>query len=236
MIIYIQRSLSMIIFMLLFLLPGCESSLPPESNNVDYTGQKDTITDIDGNVYKTIGIGSQIWMAENLMTTRLSDGRNIIPVPKITEWTRSDTISYCWYNNDSISNSRIYGALYNYYTVETGLLCPTGWHVPTDSEWRILINFVGGKDVAAGKLKDLMFWSGPNVCYTHQYDFFARAGGIRRRFSSQYMEQGTRGYWWNSGDEKTIMSTNMINNTTSVSITGRNRFDGCSVRCVKDKL
>ncbi len=95
------------------------------------------VTDADGNSYKTILIGKQIWMAENLKTTKYNDGTDIPLVTNDSIWSTLTTHAYCWYNND-INNKNIYGALYNWYVVNTGKLCPTGWHVPTIDEWRIL--------------------------------------------------------------------------------------------------
>ncbi|MDD4848837.1 MAG: FISUMP domain-containing protein [Bacteroidales bacterium] len=100
-----------------------------------------TVTDIDGNVYNTVTIGTQTWMAQNLRTTTYNDGTAI---PNITDqyaWTNLSQGAYCWYNN-STSQNVIYGALYNWMAVETGQLCPVGWHVPTDVEWITLQNYV----------------------------------------------------------------------------------------------
>ena len=90
-----------------------------------------TVTDIDGNVYKTVKIGNQVWMAENLRTTKLNDGQPIPLVTENKEWSYRTTLGYCWYENDEAANNNIYGALYNWYTIETGKVCPKGWHVPT---------------------------------------------------------------------------------------------------------
>lgn len=91
------------------------------------------LTDIDGNKYRTVVIGKQVWMAENLKTTRLNDG-TVIPLNKGEEvWGKLKIQCYCWYNNDSAKYGAVYGALYNWYAVNTGKLCPDGWHVPSDS-------------------------------------------------------------------------------------------------------
>ena len=102
-----------------------------------------TVTDIDGNVYHLITIGTQVWLVENLKTTRYNDGA---PIPLVTDsaaWSLLTTPGYCWYNND-IANKNPNGALYNWFAVNTGKLAPTGWHVPTDAEWTILTTFLGG--------------------------------------------------------------------------------------------
>src|ERR1700693_2818813 len=104
-----------------------------KDSKVDYSGQQGTITDIDGNIYHTIGIGTQIWMVENLKTTKFNDGSAIPLVTDELSWRDLTTPGYCWYNNDFTSNS-IYGALYNCKAVSTGKLAPSGWHIPTHNE------------------------------------------------------------------------------------------------------
>jgi uncharacterized protein (TIGR02145 family) len=100
------------------------------------------VTDVDGNVYHTVKIGTQVWMVENLRTTRYNDNT---PIPKVTDGTVWDTLTtpaYCWYNNDSVTYKEPYGALYNGYAVSTYKLAPDGWHVATDAEWTILENYL----------------------------------------------------------------------------------------------
>ena len=98
---------------------------------------KNAVKDIDGNKYKTIKIGTQIWMAENLKTTHFNDGTSIVQIDKYDDWKGLISPAYCWYANDS-TNKEVYGALYNWYAVNTKKLCPKGWHVPTDEEWKQL--------------------------------------------------------------------------------------------------
>jgi len=123
------------------------------------------VSDIDGNYYKTIQIGSQIWMAENLKTTRYNDGSNIPLVTDNTAWSNLTTPGYCWYNNDAATYKNVYGALYNWYAVNTGKLCPSGWHVPSEYEWTLLVNYLGGVYAAGGKLKETgtTHWYSPNA-------------------------------------------------------------------------
>jgi hypothetical protein len=108
------------------------------------------VTDIDGNVYRTLSIGNQIWMSENLKLKRFNDGTQI----GTTFTMLSQIPAYCWYNNDSASFNNTYGVLYNWYAVKTGKLCPVGWHIPSDSEWTTLGNYLGGSSVAGGKMKE----------------------------------------------------------------------------------
>ena len=105
-------------------------------NPIDTTTNS-TITDVDGNVYTSVTIGTQEWMTENLRTSKYSDGSAIPNVKDDTQWSNLSTAAWSHYDNDNQYDT-IYGKLYNWYTVETGKLCPTGWHVPTDAEWTIL--------------------------------------------------------------------------------------------------
>jgi uncharacterized protein (TIGR02145 family) len=100
-----------------------------------------TVIDIDGNIYKTITIGTQVWMKENLKTTKYNDGTEIPNITDNTAWTSLTTGAYSDYDN-SPANSTTYGRLYNWYAVNTNILCPTGWHVPSDAEWTALTDYL----------------------------------------------------------------------------------------------
>jgi uncharacterized protein (TIGR02145 family) len=114
----------------------------------DHSGEKGTVTDIEKNVYQTIGIGSQIWTMENMRTITLNDGTDI-PIAKCYRiWNFLSAPGYCWYDNDEFYKNT-YGALYNWYTVNTMKLCPSGWHVPGDDEWTILDTYLGGRDIVS---------------------------------------------------------------------------------------
>jgi uncharacterized protein (TIGR02145 family) len=109
-------------------------------NADDNTG---SVTDIDGNVYQTVKIGNQVWIVENLRTTKYNDGTPIPLVTDTTAWKALTTPGYCYYNNTTHADSiKKYGALYNWYAVDTKKLAPKGWHVPTDAEWTILENYL----------------------------------------------------------------------------------------------
>ena len=142
-----------------------------------------SIKDIEGNVYKTIAIGKQVWMTENLKTTKFNDGTSIPMVTENEAWIKLTTPAYSWYNNDSTANKNTYGALYNWYTVKTNKLCPAGWHVPTDAEWVALITYLEGFTVAGGKMKEkgIEHWKSPNEGATNETGFTALPGGYRSR-------------------------------------------------------
>jgi len=138
-------------------------------------------SDIDGNVYNTITIGTQIWMKENLKTTKYNDGSSIPLVTDNTAWINLSTPGYCWYNNDAATYKSAYGAMYNWYTVNTGKICPPNWHVPTDTQWETLITYLGGKIIAGGKMKETgtAHWTSPNIGATNETGFTALPGGYR---------------------------------------------------------
>lgn len=159
----------------------------------------ETISDIDGNVYNIMTIGSQIWMAENLKTTRYNDVVDMENITSNTSWSNMTYGAYCWYNND-INNRNIYGALYNWFAVNRGNLCPIGWHAPSDAEWTTLSDYLGGKDVAGGKLKEvgLAHWISPNDGATNETGFTALPGGWRTSPDYTFNGIGVAGDWWSS--------------------------------------
>ncbi len=157
------------------------------------------ITDIEGNVYKTVIIGTQTWMAENLRTTKFNDNTPILLLTNDADWEGVLWGSvYCWQNND-IANKTLYGALYNWSSVNTGILCPSGWHVPTDAEWTTLSDYLGGEKVVAGKLKEVgsTHWVSPNSDETDEYGFKALPGGMRE-FTGLFSFTKSDTYWWST--------------------------------------
>ena len=140
-----------------------------------------TVTDRDGNSYNTVTIGSQTWMTENLRVTRLNDNTPIQLVTSNSSWASMTTPAYCWYNNDEAANKNIYGGLYNWYAVNTGKLCPSGWHVPSHQEFTVLRDYLGGATAAGGKLKEvgLTHWKSPNTGATDSSGFTAVPSGTR---------------------------------------------------------
>ena len=196
-----------------------------------------TVIDVDGNVYQTVIIGTQEWLAENLKTTKFKNGTSIPLVTSNVEWSNLSTPAYCWYNNNQTTYGNTYGALYNWQTVATGNLCPTGWHVPTDAEWTKLTDYLGGLNVAGGKLKETgtAHWHEPNNGATNESGFTALPGGLRYDngdfFSIEY-----GGNWWSSTQ---YSATNAWDRSVDFSVPAAGRFDdpnkwGLSIRCLKD--
>ena len=120
--------------------------------------QYGSVTDIDGNTYKTIQIGTQTWMAENLKTTRYNNGSQVPNVTWWVEWLALKTAAYKWYRDKSNIYKNSFGALYNHYAVNTGNLCPAGWHVPTDMEWQKLEISLGMTSKEASTCNSINFY------------------------------------------------------------------------------
>ena len=195
-----------------------------------------TIKDIEGNVYKTVTLYSKVWMAENLRTTKFNDGMSIPRVIHDTAWSNLNTPGYCWYFKDSVY-AKTYGALYNWYTVNTGKLCPNGWHVPTDYEWTALTLYLGGESVAGGKLKETgtTHWVSPNNKATNETGFTALPGGTR--FSGGTLDGfGRLGYWWSATESYNDFAFGRIISYQDGNIRSfeNSKQFGYSVRCVKD--
>ena len=192
-------------------------------------------TDIDGNVYHSVIIGNQIWMVENLKTTKLNDGTQLPEVTDAYSWVNTAPAAYCSYlNSDSLKN--IYGRLYNWYAVNTGKLCPTGWHVPIYSEWEVLIAYAGGEASAGIKLKEAgtTHWKEPNTG-TNESGFTALPSGIRLR-DGVFAWFETTGLWWtaNGGFMDAATSYDMAYNRNWVHSMAYLYHCGLAVRCVKD--
>ncbi len=198
-----------------------------------------TMTDMDGNIYKTVTIGDQVWMAENLRTTRYSDNTTIPLVTINADWADLTTPAYCWYGN-GLSNSAVAavcGALYNWYTVNTDLLCPTGWHVPSAEDMALLMNYLGGTSLAGGKLKEngSKNWNIPNTGATNESGFTALPCG-GREFDGAFIGIGNGAMLWTS---KNVSSDNgtcgiMVFNATDFAGVDHAKKAGFSVRCIKD--
>jgi uncharacterized protein (TIGR02145 family) len=205
------------------------------SNGALLTVEPLIVADIDGNVYQTVTIGTQVWMVENLKTTRYNDGTVIPLITDNDTWAALTTPGYCWYNNDSTAYKSTYGALYNWYTVNTGKLAPTGWHVPADSEWTVLTDYLGGWDAAGGPLKDTgtAHWVPPNIGATNETGFTALPGGMREDI---FMNIGSYGFWWSSTTYDASSSWYRFAHYDNAFFRMDNNpaTFGYSVRCVKD--
>ena len=234
----------MVVGLILMTTASCDNS----DDNDSPSGS--TVKDIDGNVYHTVTIGTQVWMVENLKVTKYNDGT---PITKITDnsWDELTTGGYCNYDNTE-SYATTYGRLYNWYAVETGKLAPKGWHVPSKEEWSTLIVFLGGNNIAGGKLKAKgSTWASPNEGATNEEGFSALPGGDRSGYGGfgsdgGHYSMGEYGVWWSSTgdgygawhytmsyDNSRVSSSNSQYEVPYYGLDNNLNF-GKSVRCIKD--
>ena len=206
---------------------------------VDYSGQTGTISDIDGNSYSTMGIGSQIWMASNLKTTKYRNGTLIGTTSSATVDISSESApKYQWSYSGNDGNVSNYGRLYTWYAVtDSRSVCPTGWHVPSDAEWSTLTAFAGGESVAGGKLKETgtVHWNTPNTLATNTLGFSALPGGDRD-VTGTFSFLGLNGGWW-STSENTVATgwfRFLFYDSGIVSSGYFSKSYGFAVRCLKD--
>jgi uncharacterized protein (TIGR02145 family) len=209
------------------------------SDQLSFTTQG-TLTDIEGNQYSTQPIGNQIWMAENLKTTKLSDGTSI---PNITDpalWGNLTSPAYCWYNNDEVVNKKTYGGLYNWYTVNTSKLCPAGWHVPNDSDWAKLITFFRGTDIAGGKLKNKSGWRSADNYSNNESGFSGLPGGFVSYSGFQSLDIQAS-WWFSTISESSLLNAIKFANSLDILDGYPNAWSGSeqlsfglSIRCLKD--
>jgi uncharacterized protein (TIGR02145 family) len=202
-----------------------------------------TVTDYDGNVYQTVQIGDQIWMAENLKVTHYADGSPIPYVSDQLEWNNllASDKAYCWFDN-SPANKNTYGGLYNWEAAMNGAgssstnpsgvqgVCPDGWHLPSSSEWNELINNLGGQDIAGGKLKvtGTTHWLSPNEA-SNSSGFSALGAGYRA-CGGDFGGFNWEALFWTTTNE----SCNLRHYNVEAAIDYLSECEGQSVRCLKD--
>jgi uncharacterized protein (TIGR02145 family) len=213
----------------------------PNIHNPDLT--YGSMTDQQGNVYKTIVIGTQEWMAENLNTSIYRNGDAIPTILDNATWQNTTSGAWVYYNNDP-SYACPFGKLYNWYAcVDARQLCPVGWHVPTDAEWTILTNYLGGSDVAGGKMKTTGtieaatgLWYSPNQSATNSSGFSGAPGGYRSGYLGVYYDVGYSGWWWSSSeiDSSNARERNLNYLGDFVDRGGSRNHNGFSVRCLRD--
>lgn len=195
------------------------------------------VQDADGNYYTTVKIGKQVWIAENLKTTKFNDGTKIALVTDDKAWKALRSPGYCWLNND-IQNKDIYGALYNWYAVDTKKLCPKGWHVPSSADWNMLVAFLGSEEIVGDKLKERgeEHWQNSLTRATDEFGFTARPGGMRLasgnfpNFANAFCVM-----WTSTGGQNDLAWNRGLYYSTSRIYKGNESMrSGFSVRCLKD--
>ncbi len=213
-----------------------KQGIPVWVNDQFYCGLT-TLSDIDGNSYNTVQIGTQCWTKENLKVTKYMDGTSIPTGLDNATWSTTTSGAYAIYDNNN-ANDAIYGKLYNWYAVNNPRkLCPAGWHVPSDSEWTILTDYLGGESVAGGKMKSIgtAYWNDPNTGATNESGFSVLPGGYRNLDGSF---GGIRNYtyFW-SATERAYYVAWLRNLFFNLGIVGRDSGSkqlGISVRCLRD--
>ncbi len=193
------------------------------------------IKDIDGNVYDTVVIGTQVWMVQNLKTTHYNDGSAIPTGLSDIDWSSTTDGAYAIYDNNAV-NDTIYGKLYNWYAVNTGKLAPAGWHVPSDSELITLTTYLGGLYIAGGALKATTLWSSPNTGATNSSGFTALPAGTRFNNGS-FTTMGEDCAFWSSTefDSNDAYFHSLSFAQPSISrFTYGSKISGFSIRCVRD--
>jgi uncharacterized protein (TIGR02145 family) len=192
--------------------------------------------DADNNEYETVTIGTQIWIKENLKVTHYNDRSTITLNSSDAGWSNSTTGSFCWYANNE-TNKNIYGALYNWNAVNSGKLCPEGWRIPTDADWTILTDYLGGLTGNSGKLKTTgtTQWASPNAGATNSTGFSARPGGYRF-YTGTFAGMTYGADWWSSTEFSADKAWVRGVNSTNTNIARYNDFkrNGFAVRCVKN--
>lgn len=221
------------------------------ASNADWTvyGEQQTfrtrLADIDGNLYNTVLIGTKLWMAENLRTVSLNDNSQIQNITDDAAWVATGSPAYCWYNNDP-SFKPTYGALYNWYTINTGKLCPTGWHVPTDAEYNTFEFALGmtsdqaevwgwrGTDHGL-KMKNQTGWD-DNGNGTNSSGFSALPGGYRFGADGRFFLQTTITYWWTATEHDADRGwyRRLDSSSDQVYRASTSKKGGKYVRCLKD--
>ncbi|MBL7955959.1 MAG: hypothetical protein JNJ91_13055 [Flavobacteriales bacterium] len=203
-------------------------------------GGPSSVTDIDGNTYPVVQIGDQCWMAANLKTTRYNDGTSIPNVTEDNAWNQLNSGAWCAYNNSS-ANDATYGKLYNWYAASNPNICPQGWHVPTDAEWTVLTDHLGGSNVAGGKMKAVSpLWNAPNTGATNESGFSGLPVGHRDGHGGVggggYFGLGYYGYLWSASEmnPESAWKRSLWDTDAHLSRLFDSKGDANCVRCVRD--
>ncbi|MCK5776920.1 MAG: fibrobacter succinogenes major paralogous domain-containing protein, partial [Bacteroidales bacterium] len=219
---------------------GSQWVIIPGVSDANSSGSDD-IVDGSGNIYTSVVIGDQEWLVENLKTTKYINGTDIPNETDGTSWANLSTPAYCWYDNDEAQYANPYGALYNWFAVDAGDLCPLGWHVPTGDEWGILKDELGGITSAGGKLKETGFehWLDPNTGATNESGFTATGSGRRDNDGTFEIMMMNATFWGSTPGSIGGQGNNAILSHESVYFVGGSNISywfetGMTVRCIKD--
>lgn len=224
---------------LLIIINNCKKENDnPSVNNIVFNPNLTfgSVSDVDGNTYKTIVIGTQTWMAENLRTTKYRNGELIgTTTPATLDISHESEPKYQWAYGGNESNVSVYGRLYTRYAVnDSRNICPAGWHIPTEEELSILVTYLGGEDVAGGKLKEVgtSHWNSPNTGATNESGFTGLPSGNRfDTGNSPFTDIGECCIFWvsNSSPCLILCSLEIVKDFNDY-----NNASGLAVRCIKD--
>lgn len=232
------------------LVIGCKKDdvVAPDASGANGSSAVNAVFDIDGNSYPTVTIGTDVWMAFNLRTAHFSNGDPIPYLPAASDWANSDGPAWTAYNGDA-AYAALNGDLYNWYAViDPRNVCPSGWHVATDQDWKQLETAMGmsaaeveayglrGEDsLVGGKLKTEGIWDDPNQGATNESGFGGVPGGYRTQLGG-YLQMGTDGLWWSSTafDSSLAWIRSLSYANAGMGRTHRLKSQGLSVRCVRD--
>lgn len=196
-----------------------------------------TVKDIDGNVYNTVTIGTQVWMKENLKVTKYRNGDAIPNITDSAAWKNLTTGAYCSYKNDD-ATVNTYGRIYNWYVVsDSRNIAPAGWHVASETEWKTLVSYLGGNDVAGGKMKerDTLHWETPNTGATNESGFTALPAGYRYVYNGSFDNQKKAGGYWSTTDSADFAWHPYLRNIEGAfKYNSVDKRSGNSIRCIKD--
>jgi len=225
---------------IIILFSGCAAFRPVDPDVVE------KVTDIDGNSYETVTIGEQEWFAENLRVTRYRNGDSINGSLPENEWYSAEEGAYFRYDDDKGSD-KIYGKLYNWYAViDQRSLCPEGWTVPADSDWKQLEIYLGldpedadeygarGTDEGGKlKIKGTTYWTSPNDGATNESGFTALPGG----YVGGFYFIGLFGSWWTTTEihELNAWSRLLDHYTAKIYRLSNDKKEGFSVRCIREQ-
>lgn len=233
-----QRQLLLVV-LLAMVVTSCrkskeEAATPAPPTGGGFVECPEFVIDIDENEYPVVRIGNQCWMAADLRTTRYKNGTNIPNVIDANAWLQMNSGAWCNYDNNSI-NGNIYGKLYNWHAAANPNVCPQGWHVPSDAEWSVLVNQLGGEGVAGGKLKSTTHWSLPNEGATNETGFTALPGGYRDA-GGGFFNLGEHGIWWSSTQTNPYEAWfwEMYSSVSGIYRVSDEKEEGVCIRCIRD--
>ena len=196
-----------------------------------------TVTDIDGNHYRTVTIGTQVWMAENLNVTHYRNGDSIPNIDINENWGELKSGAYGNYDNDTIM-AETYGRLYNWYAVNDSRgIAPEGWHIPSAKEWQELADFLGGDSLAGGNMKEkgTTHWLEPNTGSANESGFSSLPAGDRSGMGNFYDINDLTYYWSTTEDSSGHIAVRGLSfENAKLGIFHADKQDGLSIRCIKD--